>query len=131
MDKLVAEIYHLAPGNLKRLAIQKTDWPHWKPIHIETVEISPSICCFEYEAEQEFRIGDELRFHFDLEDRSLSMRAAILAVDRCEFLDEGYEHKTWFAYCAQFDGELDRDFFKQIVGPQRICKSLYRVKWAK
>jgi len=130
-DETPGQIYHLAPGNLKQLLVQKKSWPALQPIHVETVEISPTLCCFEWEGEQAFGIGDELHFYFDLEGSSLSVKAAIRDVDRCEFLDEGYEHKTWFTYCAQFAGELDKDFFKRIVGSPRKCKSLYKVTWEK
>jgi hypothetical protein len=127
-DVLTA-IYHLAPGNLKRLAVQKKNWTDIRPVHIETAEISRSVCCFEWEGEQAFQVGDALDFYFALEDSSLRIGAAILDVDRCEFLDEGYVRKTWFAYCAQFDRELEGEFLMRIVGPKRVCKSLYRVKW--
>jgi hypothetical protein len=128
-DETPGQIYHLAPGNLKQLLIQKKSWPGLRPIQVETVEISPTLCCFEWEGEQVFGIGDELDFYFYLEESSLSINAAIRDVDRCEFLGEGYEHKTSFTYCAQFAGALDKDFFKRIVGSPRKCKSLYKVKW--
>ncbi len=113
------------------MLVQKTNWPGLRPIHVETVEISPTLCCFEWEGEQAFGVGEELSFYFDLEGSPLSVKAAILDVDRCEFLDECYEHKTWFTYCAQFNGELDRDFFKRIVGSPRKCKSLHKPGWEK
>lgn len=94
-------------------------------IQLETVEVSPTLCCFEWEGEQEFLTGDELDFHFDLEDSSLIARAVIVRVDKCAFLDESYGHKISSSYCAQFDDELDRSFFKRIAGAPRICKSIF------
>ena len=94
-------------------------------IHLETVEISPAMCCFEWEGDQELLAGDEIDFHFDLEDFSLRARGTIVRVDKCAFLDERYKHKTSSSYCAQFDSELDRDHFKRIAGTPRICKSIF------
>jgi hypothetical protein len=110
---------------VKRLTIQGKGSMDVQSIQLETVEISPTMCCFEWEGEQEFLSGDELDFHFDLEDFSLRARAAIVRVDKCAFLDEGYEHKISFSYCAEFDGELDRDLFKRIAGIPKICKSIF------
>jgi hypothetical protein len=55
----------------------------------------------------------------------LRARAAIIRVDKCAFLDESYEHKISSSYCAQFDSELDRSFFKRIAGTPRICKPIF------
>ena len=110
---------------MKSLFVQKKGSTDVQPIFLETVEISPAMCCFEWEGDQEFLSGDELDFHFDLEDFSLRARGATVRVDKCAFLDEGYEHEISSSYCAQFDSELDRSFFKRIAGPPRICQSIF------
>jgi hypothetical protein len=119
------QAYYLASGSVKSLSVQKKGSTDVQSIQLETVEISPTMCCFEWEGDQEFLSGDELDFHFDLEDFSLRTRGAIVRVDKCAFLDEGYEHKISSSYCAQFDGELDRNLFKRIAGTPRICKSIF------
>ncbi len=119
------QLYYLAHNHVKRLWIEKKNRKDIHPVHLETVEISPKVCCFEWEGEQTLQVGDELSFRFDLKETSLNKRAAILTVDKCRLLDEGFEHKTWHLYCAQFDDELDPDFFKEIVGSPRKCKSRF------
>jgi hypothetical protein len=123
MEKQEEMFHYLVPGKVKRLLVQKKDRAESHAVYLETVEISPSLCCFEGEGEQSFDVGDELHFHFLLDDRSLSARAAVLQVDRCKFLDECYERKVWYLYCARFEGELDKKFFSQMVGAPRLCPS--------
>ncbi len=120
-----SQLYYLAHKNVKKLWVEKKNRKGIHSVHLETVEISPQICCFEWEGEQALQVGDELNFRFDLRERSLNRRAAILTVDKCKLLDEGYEHKTWHLYCARFDDELDPDFFKEVVGSPRKCKSRF------
>lgn len=121
----IPRLHYLAHQKVKKLWIEKKNWNNIHPIHLETVEISPEVCCFEWEGEQTLQVGDELIFRFDLKESSLNKRAAVLKIYKSRFLDEGYEHKTWHLYCARFDDELDPDFFKEIVGPRRRCKSRF------
>ncbi len=123
MNKEEEKLHSLAPGKVKSLLIQKKGRVESHPVYLETVEISPSLCCFEREGEQDFNVGDELHFHFLLEDCSLSARAAVLQVDRCKFLDECYERKVWYLYCARFAGQLDQKLFTQMIGAPRLCRS--------
>lgn len=116
--------YLAAHKKVKKLWIEKKNWDIL-PIHLETVEISPVFCCFEWEGEQTLQEGDELIFRFDLKENSLNIRAAIFKIYKCRFLDEDYEHKVWHFYCARFDDELDPDLFKEIIGPRRQCKSRF------
>ncbi len=110
---------------MRKLWIEKTNWEKHRSIHLETVEISREVCCFEWEGEQAFRVGDELNFRFDLREHFLNKRAAIVTVDKSKLLDEGYEHQTWHSYCARFDDELDDEVFKEMVGSRRQCKSRF------
>ncbi|RPJ04490.1 MAG: hypothetical protein EHM36_10490 [Deltaproteobacteria bacterium] len=119
------QAYSLASGSVNQLSVQKKGSMDVQPVHVETVEISPMMCCFEWEGDQELLAGDEIDFQFDLEDFSLTTKGAIVRVDKCAFLDEGYEQRISSSYCAQFDGELDRNFFKRIAGTPRICKSIF------
>jgi hypothetical protein len=119
------QAYYLSPGKVKNLFVQKKDSRNVRSVHLETVEISPTMCCFELEGGEEFLNRDELDFLFDLEDFSLKATATILRVDKRVFLNEGYEHKPRASYCAQFDRELDGDFFKRISGTPRVCKSVF------
>ena len=125
MELTVDQAYHLASENVKSLSVQMKGSTDIQSIQLETVEISPAMCCFEWEGDQEFLAGDEIDFHFDLEDFSLRARGTIVRVDKCAFLDEGREHKAPSFYCAQFDDELDRSFFKRIAGTPRICKPIF------
>ncbi len=115
-EKILKRMNYLASDQLKKLSVQKKGRVDFQPIHLETVKISPNICFFEWEGRQEFQIGDEFKFLFDIEDRCLSARAMIVWVAKCELLDEGYQYKTWFSYAAKFDGELNGDFFQRIAG---------------
>ena len=110
---------------MRSLSVQRKGSTDIQSIQLETVEISPAMCCFELEGEQEFLDGEELDLRFDLEDFSLRARATVVRVDKCAFLDEGREHKAPSFYCAQFDDELDRSFFKRIAGTPRICKPIF------
>ena len=105
---------------MKRLSVQKKGSTDVQPIQLETVEISQTMCCFEWEGDQEFLSGEELDFHFDLGDVSLRKRGTIVRVDKCAFLSGDYKISS--SYCAQFDDELDRDLFKHIAGTPRVCK---------
>lgn len=116
--------YLAAHKKVKKLWIEKKNWDIL-PIHLETVEISPVFCCFEWEGEQTLQEGDELIFRFDLKEDFLNIRAAIFKIYKCRFLDEDYEHKVWHFYCARFDDELDPDLFKEMIGPRRQCKSRF------
>ena len=118
------QAYYLASENVRSLSVQKKGSTEVQSIQLGTVEISLTMCCFEWEGDREFLSGDELDFHFDLGDSSWVARGAIVRVDKCAFLDEGYEHKVSSSYCAQFDGELDSDLFKRIAGTPRICRSM-------
>jgi hypothetical protein len=121
----IPQLHYLAHKKVKKLWIEKKNWRKLHGIHLETVEISPGVCCFEWEGEQTLKEGDELIFRFDLKENSLNIRAAIFKIYRCRFLDEGYEHKIWHFYCARFDDELDPDLFNEIIGPRRQCKSRF------
>ncbi len=125
LERETTQLYYLAHKNVKKLWIEKKNRKGIHPVHLETVEISPQICCFEWEGEQTLQVGDELNLRFDLKESTFNKRAAVLTVDRCLLLDEDFEHKTWHLYCAQFDVELDPDFFGEIVGPPRKCKSRF------
>ncbi len=124
-EKTTDQAYYLATGYVKSLSVQKKGSMDVQSIQLETVEISPAMCCFEWEGEQDFLPGDELDFHFDLGDSLWMARGAIVRVDKCAFLEEGYEHKISFSYCAEFDSELDRSFFRRIAGTPRICKPIF------
>ena len=116
--------YYLTPRDVKGLSVQKKDSAVIRSIHLETVEISPTMCCFEWEGEK-LLTGEELDFRFDLGNSFTWTRATIVRVDKCAFLDEGYGHKISSSYCAQFDAELDPGFFKRIAGTPRMCRSIF------
>ncbi len=125
MERQTAQqMHYLDLGRIKKLAVRKKGETDFQPIHLEIVEISPGVCCFEREGRQEFQVGEELEFFFDIEDASLSASATIGWVAKCEYLDEGYEHRVWFSYGAEFDGELDADFFQCIAGDPKKSRSL-------
>jgi hypothetical protein len=128
LDYEKTTLHSIDPERVRQLLIQRRHWPEGKPAHIEMVEVSPSFCCFEWEAGREgFDVGEPLDLHFLLDDCRLSKRASILSVDRCEFLDEGYEHQPWLVYCARFDGKIDGPDFERIAGTPRVCRSFYRI----
>lgn len=117
-------IYYLAQDQVKRVAVRKKGWSQPLVIHLETVEISPVVCCFECEDGRLFAIGDELDFSFDMGSNLFLARAVIQRIDRTEFLDELYHHKPMFCCCAQFDNELANEMFQQMVGTPLITRSL-------
>ena len=121
----IPQLHYLTHKKVKKLWIEKKHWKKLHSIHLETVEISPGVCCFEWEGEQKLRVGDELNFRFDFKENCLNKRAAIFKVYKSRFLDDGYEHQTWHVYCARFDDELDPDLFREIIGPRRQCKSRF------
>ena len=72
--------YYLAQGQVRSVTVQKRGWPQPLLIHLETVEISPAVCCFECGDERLFTVGDELHFIFDLGKGLFKASAVILAV---------------------------------------------------
>lgn len=120
-----SEKYYLAPDQVKSIAVRKKGWSQPFAIRLETVEISPRICCFESEDEILFTIGDELDFSFDIGgDGLFQARAVIQQIDRTEFLDELYDQKPMFCCCAQFNDALTREIFEQIAGTRLMTQSL-------
>jgi hypothetical protein len=119
-----SKIHYLAQDHVKRVAIRKRGWRQPVIIHLETVEISPVICCFECEDGMMFNIGDELDFSFDLGKNLFMARAVIQRIDRSEFLDELYDQKPMFCCCAQFSNELAREIFDQLIGTRLITRPL-------
>lgn len=112
----VGPMYYLAPGQVTNLLVRKKGSPEFRPLHMETVEISPTACCFEWEGKQEFQAREDLEFLFHLEDRSLNVKGTIVSIDPWKSWDEGYEYKTWHAYRAQFEAELDAGLFQRLAG---------------
>ncbi len=117
------QLYYLALSQVKNLSVQKTGATAYQPIHLGTVEISPTSCHFEREGRQEFQVGEECDIIFDMEGFCLSTKATVVFVARCEMLDEGYEHKIWFSYGVEFDAELDPDLFQRLVGDPKRSKT--------
>ncbi len=118
------QMHYLDLGQVKKLSVRKQGEADFQPINPVIVEISPALCSFEREARQEFQVGEELDLLFDMQDCSLSARASIGWVVKCEHLDEGYEQKVWFSYGAEFDRELDADFFQRIAGDPKKSRPL-------
>ncbi len=118
-------MHYLDLGQVKKLSVRKHGEADFQAINPEIVEISPALCCFEREAQQEFEVGEKLYLLFDTKDySSLSARATIGWVAKCEYLDEGYEQKIWFSYGAEFDKELDADFFQRIAGDPKKSRPI-------
>jgi hypothetical protein len=118
------QMHYLAPGRVEKISVRKKDGTNFQSLHLGTVEISPTICHFEWGVRQEFQVGEELEFLFNMEDGCVSARAIIGWVVKYELLDEGYEQRIWFSYGAEFDGELDADFFRGIAGDPKKSKPL-------
>ncbi len=117
-------MHYLDLGQVKKLSVRKQGEADFQAIDPEIVEISPGLCCFERKAQQEFQVGEKLDLLFDTTDCSLSAGATIGWVAKCEYLDEGYEHKIWFSYGAEFDKKLDADFFQRIAGDPKKSRPL-------
>lgn len=117
------QLYYLALGQVRRLAVQKKGATDYQPIHLSTVEVSPTFCHFEQEGRQEFQVGEECDILIDMEGSCFNVKATIVVVVRCEMLDEGYEQKTWFTYGVEFDRELDSILFKKLVGDRKRSKT--------
>lgn len=116
------QLYYLAPSRVKKLCVQRKGSVDCQPIHLGTVEISPTYCNFEGEGWQAFRVGEKCDIVIDAEDSLFSAKATIVLVAKFEMLDEGYQYKTWFSYGAEFDAELDTELFQRIVGdPKRTA----------
>jgi hypothetical protein len=125
MERQTAQqMHYLDLGRVKKLAVRKKGETDFQPIHLEIVEVSLDVCCFEREGRQEFQVGEELEFLFDIEDSCLSANATIGWVAKCELLDENYERRVWFTYGAEFGGEIDTDFFRRIAGDPKKSGSL-------
>ena len=109
-------MFYLAVSQVKKLLVRKKGASNFQVLHPEVVEISPTSCCFERKGHQDYQVGEEVDFLFDTGDCCLSAEAAIVWVTRYEFMDEAYEHDTWFSYGAEFSSELDGEFFQRIKG---------------
>lgn len=118
------KIHYLAPNQVKSMAVRKKGWSQPFAIHLETVEISPLICCFECENGMLFTIGDELDFSFELGNNRFQARAIIQKIDRSEFLDELYDQKPTFCCCARFNNVLAREIFERLAGTPLMARSL-------
>ncbi len=117
-------MHYLDLGQVKKLSVRKQGDADFQAIDPEIVEISPGLCCFERKAQQEFQVGEKLDLLFDTRDCSLSTGATIGWVAKCEYLDEGYEQKVWFSYGAEFEEELDSDFFQRIAGDPKKSRPI-------
>jgi hypothetical protein len=120
----VKQMHYLATDRVKNLTVQKKSGTDYMPLHLGTVEISPTVCIFEVEGQPEFTVGEEVDLLFHLEDGSLGAKAIIAWLTKCELLDSDYEHKAWFSYGAEFAGELNIDLFKRVAGDPKRSQPL-------
>jgi hypothetical protein len=118
------KIHYLAQNQVKSIVVRKKGWSHPFVVPVETVEISPLICCFECENDMLFTIGDELDFSFELGNNNFKARAVIQKIDRSEFLDELFDQKSMFCCCARFNDALAREIFERLAGPPLVAHSL-------
>ncbi|PKN30950.1 MAG: hypothetical protein CVU64_00935 [Deltaproteobacteria bacterium HGW-Deltaproteobacteria-21] len=118
------KIHYVAQNLVKSIVVRKKGWSQPFVVHVETVEISQLICCFECENDMLFTIGDELDFNFELGNNHFQARAVIQKIDRSEFLDELYDQKPMFCCCARFNDELTREIFERLAGPPLVAHSL-------
>ncbi len=109
------------------ISVHKDGWSEARRLHLDTVEISPRICCFEWEGSGEFRPGEELSIRLRLPAGLFQRRATIFWMEECTLLDEGYEMTPCFTYCARFDGEIEADFFRTLMGTPRRCNSYFQL----
>ena len=116
------KIHYLACGQLKELLVRKKGSAHFRPLNPGIVEIGPTGCSFEWEGGQEFQPRDELEFLFHLEECSLNAEATVVSVDCWSCWDDGYDHKTWYSYRAEFSDELDAGMFQQLVSCAKRCR---------
>jgi hypothetical protein len=115
------QLYSLS-GDCEEVSIHRQGWGEPRPVHLETVEISPQLFCFEW-GDEEFREGDDLHLNLHLPDGILDMAVTILSVEESGLLEEGYDLQRHFTYCAQFQAEIEWDSFRKIKGTPRKCKS--------
>ncbi len=120
--KIDGQLYTLC-ARCEEIFIRKDGWSDGRPLHLDTVEISPQVFCFEWAAGEEFRAGEELDLQLYLPEGLFRTRVTVLAVEACELLDEGYELKPCFTFCTRFHGELDGSLFRSIAGTPRRCRS--------
>ncbi len=109
------------------ISIFKDGWSEARALQLDTVEVSPRICCFEWEGRGDFQPGEELWIRLHLPAGLFQRRAILFSVEECTLLDEGYEMKPCFTCCARFDGELDGDFFRTLISTPRRCISYFQV----
>ncbi len=116
-------LYHLSPKSLRRIAVQRKTWGQPQNLNLETVEISPQLCCFEWKGSREFNFQENLEIHLYLREGTITKKASVVACDPCQLLDDNYDRQIWFTYRARFEGELEEDFFRHITGAPRRCRS--------
>ncbi len=117
------QFYSLS-AECEKLSIHRQGWPEPKLVHLDTIEISPQLFCFEWDESEEFHEGDELHLNLYLTDDLLRVTATILSVEESGLLEESYHTERHFTYCAQFKVAIERDSFRKIKGTPRRCKSL-------
>ncbi len=119
------QLYFLSPHVVQKVLVRKASWTAPRELNMETLEISPRRCHFEWVARREFALGEVLEFSLYLPDGPLIKKGAILSCEEYRFLDEDYHDQIWFSYQVRFDGDLDKEFLKAIVAAPRKCKSLF------